>query len=314
MKPLVTVMQALVLFLAVSLGGCKKDDETKPITTYPARQELNVSYGSDALQKMDVYFPEGYSDQTPVMFMIHGGGFVAGIKEDFTDKAIAFRNQGFVVINLSHRLVDTAGLLSLPPVHKASAIKVSDELKDIDAAVKKYQAMAVDWHSGTSRMYMAGHSAGAILSLLYVNGDANLDRHIRASGNWAGVTDLSIPHDSLLNDVDPRLLELYYRAAGAVPSTSNNLYFMAISPYWVAYKNGAKMPNITIYPEHNDIFNEPNITLYDRRNQENFHTMLRNAGTKERMIVYYGEDHGFGTIPGSWDKLIKETADFFKAN
>lgn len=314
MKAINHLLMLAVCSTLILLPGCKKDDEGNADPVYPARQELNVTYGSHTLQKMDVYFPDNYSEQTPVLFMIHGGGFVAGVKEDFTDKAMTFSKHGFIVANLSHRLVDTAGLTTLPPVHQASSIKVSDELADLDAAVKKYQTMAAGWHSGTSKMYMAGHSAGAILSMLYVNGNYNKDRHIRASGNWAGITDLSIPHDSLLKDVDPRLLELYYRAAGAEPSTKNNLYFMAISPYWVAYNSGAVMPNISIFPEHNDVFNEPNVTLYDRVNTENFHTMLRNKGTAEKMVVYYGEDHGFGTIPGSWDKLMKETADFFKAH
>lgn len=302
-----------VLLCAASFfSSCKKVDDAANEPVYPMRTETNVSYGSSILQKMDVYFPENYNERTPVVFLIHGGGFVAGVKEDFTNQAITFRNEGFVVVNLSHRLVDTSGLLQLPPIHQASNIKVSDELADIDVAVKKYQTMAAGWHSGTKKMYMAGHSAGAILSMLYVNGDYNLDGRIRASGNWAGLTDLSIPNDTLLNGVDARLIELYYRIAGAAPATANNLYFMAISPYWVAYKNGAKMPNISIYPEHNDIFNEPKISANAQVNTENFHTMLRNHGTPEKMTVYYGEDHGFGTINGSWDRLIKETAAFFK--
>ena len=304
----------LLLLLAIGMNSCKKDDATAPSKTYAAHQELNVAYGNAALQKMDVYFPEGYNDQTPVVFTIHGGGFVAGVKEEFTSQAITFRDQGFVVVNISHRLVDTAGLLSLPPVHKASAIKVADELADVDAAVKKYQSMAATWHSGTSKMYMAGHSAGAILAMLYVQGDYNKDLHIRASGNWAGVTDLSIPHDSLLAGVDPRLLELYYRISGATPATSNNLYFMAISPYWVAYNAGGGRPNISIFPENNAVFNTQNEVAYNLANTRNFHTMLRNHNVPEQLSIYTGEDHGFGTIQGSWSRLIIETAAFFKAH
>lgn len=303
----------LVLMLITGLFACKKDDNT-PTAQYAARQEMNVTYGNASLQKMDVYFPEGYNEQTPVVFLIHGGGFIAGTKEEFTSQAMKFRAQGFVTVNLSHRLVDTSGLLSLPPVHKPSAIKVSDELADIDAAVKKYQSIAPGLHGGTGRMYMAGHSAGAILSMLYVQGNYNNDLHIRASGNWAGVTDLSIPHDSLLNGVDPRLLELYYRASGAILSTSNNLYYMAISPYWVAYNAGGGRPNISIFPENNAIFNTTNEVAYNLANTQNFHTMLRNHGVAEKLSIYAGEDHGFGTKPGSWDQLIVETANFFKAH
>lgn len=306
-------LYCLTFIAFLILGSCKTNDDGDPVK-YPARTELNVAYGNHALQKMDVYFPEGYNSQTPVAFLIHGGGFVAGTKEDFTSQAISFRNQGFITVNLSHRLVDTTGLLSLPPLHRASAIKVSDELADIDAAVKKYREMATSWQAGAGAMYMTGHSAGAILAMLYANGDYNKDRHIRASGNWAGATDLSIPHDSLLTGVDPRLIELYYRAAGAMPSTSNNLYFMAISPYWVAYKNGGAVPNISIIPSNNAVFNMDADIGFGIDRTRNFHTLVRNYGVSEKLVIYEGEDHGFGTRPGSWDKLIAETAVFFRAN
>jgi len=303
----------MTVIALMSLGSCKKTNDHDPVR-YPAREELNIPYGNQPLQKMDVYFPEGFSNNTPVAFIIHGGGFVAGTKEDFTAQALSFRKQGFITVNLSHRLVDTTGLLSLPPLHRASNIKVSDELADIDAAVKKYTAMAPGWEAGGGKMYMAGHSAGAILSMLYVNGDYNKDRHIRASGNWAGATDISIPHDSLLNGIDPRLIELYYRAAGAMPATSNNLYFMAISPYWVAFKNGGAAPNISIIPSNNAVFNIESDIGFGIDRTRSFHTLLRNYGVNEKLVIYEGEDHGFGTIPGSWDKLIVETAAFFRAN
>ena len=295
-------------------AGCNKNGDEQNLPAYPAREELNISYGAHNRQKMDVYFPEGYNNHTSVVFLIHGGGFVAGSKEEFTDKALTFRSKGFVVINLSTRLVDTTGLLSLPPIHKPSTIKVSDELADIDAAVKKYQLMAASWNAGTNKMYVAGHSAGAILSMLYANGDYNKDRHIKASGNWAGATDISIPHDSLLTGLDPRVIELYYRAAGAMPSTSNNLYFMAISPYWVAYKNGGAVPNISIIPSNNQVLNINDDMGFGLDRTRNFHTLLKNYGVNEKLVIYQGEDHGFGTIAGSWDKLIGETAAFFKAN
>lgn len=306
----------LMLAAIISLQACKKDNTTvtpnnpaADTVTYRAMEMKDVSYGAHPYQKMDVYFPDRYSSQTPVVFVIHGGGFIAGLKEDFTEQALIFRSKGYIVANLSHRLVDTTGLLSTPPVRMNSDIKIGDELNDVHSAVTKYMAMAPEWHSGTGKMYMAGHSAGAILSLLYTLGDKNNDKHIRACGNWAGLTDMTIPNDTMLANADPRLLEAYWRISGFEPKQSNNLAYMAISAYWVAYNNGG-MPTISIYPENNTVLNLPDENAYNLHRHEQYHELLRSKGVAEKLSIYSGNDHGFG-VPGSWDKLITETAAFF---
>ena len=41
----------------------------------PAKTFLNVSYGTDTMQRMDVYLPANRSvDRTNVLVLIHGGG------------------------------------------------------------------------------------------------------------------------------------------------------------------------------------------------------------------------------------------------
>ena len=187
----------MISFLNIS---CKKE----PVSSTPAKEMRDIAYGKAPLQKMDILFPAGYSDKTPVVFLIHGGGFIAGVKEDFEMQAQKFREHNFIVVNLSHRLIDTAGLLSNPPKHQLSDIKVNDEVNDMDAAVKYVLSHALEYSAGTSRMYMAGHSAGATLSMLYVQGELNKDGHVRASANWAGLTDMSITDPNILKLLDPR--------------------------------------------------------------------------------------------------------------
>ena len=294
----------LIIFSLVSIS-CKKHVDT----SYEAKEERNISYGNQPLQKMDILFPKGYNEQTSVVFLIHGGGFVAGTKEDFEPQAQKFRNNGFIVVNLSHRLINSAGLIDLPPKRINSDIKIKEELEDLQTAVNAFKSLAPEHHAGTSRMYMAGHSAGAILSMLYVQGDWNSDKHIRASANWAGMTDMSLPEE-VSQKLDPRWKELLRRATGAEPTKENGLYYMAISPFWVTYSKKG-MPNISIFPENNIVFGVVGEKEYQYQNTVNYHHLLEERGIPEKLVVYNGEDHGFGTIPGSWDKLIKETADFF---
>ncbi len=309
----VPLTAALFLMLA---GGCAKDDGTAtsnpPASPAPARGELNIVYGPHPYQRMDAYLPEGYTGETPVVFLIHGGGFIAGLKEDFTTQALTFRGEDFVVLNVSHRLVDTAGLFLLPPVRKPSDVRVADEVADIHAAVEKYRSMAPGWGTGTARMYMAGHSAGAILTLLYTQGDYNDDGRIRAGAAWAGATDLSIPHDSLLDALDPRYKELMWRASGHEMKAANNLAYMAISPYWQA-NNNAGNPTFSAWPENNSVIGLPGEVDYGLQNTQNFHTLLRTRGIAEQLTIYPGADHGFGTPAGVWSKVIAETAAFFRA-
>lgn len=299
----------LSLVLSTLIFSCKKD----PVSSEPAKEMRDISYGDAALQKMDILFPAGYTDKTPVVFLIHGGGFIAGVKEDFEMQAQKFREQNFIVVNLSHRLIDTDGLLSVPPEHKLSTIKVSDEVKDMEAAVNYFMSHAADYNAGTGRMYMAGHSAGATLSMLYVQSDLNKNGQVRASANWAGLTDLSITDPDILNLLDPRWTELLYRTTGKMPTEENALYFMAISPYWVTNLNKG-MPNITIFPENNLVFQVEGEKEYQYQTTKNYHVLLKNKGVAEKLVYYEGEDHGFGTKQGSWEKLIKETAEFFKGH
>ncbi len=306
-----TIYTVCLLIFVMVFHSCSRDEHT--VTVNAERDEMNLAYGSHPYQKMDVLFPHNYTNNTPVVFLIHGGGFVAGLKEDFAAQAELFRDEGFITVNISHRLVDTTGLLQLPPLHQSSDIKIADELADIHAAVDLYRSKASDWRSGTGKMYMAGHSAGAILAMLYTFGSYNGDKRIKACGNWAGMTDLSIPHDSVLQNLDPRWIEAIYRAVGVMPSTSSNLYFMAVSPYWVAYNNGG-MPLISIYPGNNITLNLPGESEYGLVQTQKLHSLLNDRGHHQQLKIYPDSDHGFGTPAGSWKKLIGETSAFFRSN
>ena len=164
-------------------------------------------------------------------------------------------------------------------------------------------------------MYMAGHSAGAILAMLYVQGDLNDDGDVRASGNLAGLTDLSIPSDTVWNQypADFVLLykELYYRIASYAATTANNLAFMAISPYWVTYNNPGR-PNITVLPDDNDVFGVEAPNGGSHIHAVSYHALLTNRNVPNENILIEGENHGFGNRPDSWRIVVGHTTAFFR--
>lgn len=310
----------IILSVAITLFSCSKSEQPgiDPGRTYTLqKEELNVAYGSHDLQKMDIYFPDGFDANTPVVFYIHGGGFVAGKKEDVIREAKLFMAKGFVTVNLSHRLVDATGLDQKPPPRIVSSVKVVDEVADVVAAVEKYKALAAGYGSGTSKMYMAGHSAGGTLAMLYVQGDKNTNKQVRASANLAGLANLTLPESFFDNppshELWPNIKELLFRMTGVEPSKQTALHFMAISPNWVSttYKPG--MPNITVMSNSNDkdLGWEPYFNSIEdarRYDQE-----LRSRGVRSEYVLM-DSDHGFGRNPGDWEKVVKYATDFFRKN
>jgi len=73
---------ALIIIIG-TMSGCKKADDSF-VSTVSARTILDVAYGVDAKQTMDIYLPANRrADSTKIMVMIHGGGWTTGDKSDF---------------------------------------------------------------------------------------------------------------------------------------------------------------------------------------------------------------------------------------
>lgn len=64
---------------------------------------FDLPYGDDPLQKLDIYY-KNTAEKLPVLFNIHGGGFVAGDKKHRLSIGHIFANSGWFVVNINHRL------------------------------------------------------------------------------------------------------------------------------------------------------------------------------------------------------------------
>lgn len=307
-------INATMLSVIILLNACTKDpvEEELDRDHEIVREELNISYGTHVRHQMDLYFPEGYSPQTPVVFLIHGGGFIAGNKEQFTAVAQLFAQKGFVAVNLNHRLVDATGLDANPPLHRHSETRVQDQVEDLAQAVEHFRESAADWGLGTTRMYMAGHSAGGTLAMLYVQGEQNA---VRASANFAGLANVTLSEEFYANPPQhphwPAVKELLYRMSGAEVVHSNALALMAISPNWVTLNNRPGRPHITIMSRTNDQdlqFYPYFSTIADA---ESYHEQLQSYGTPSEYVLM-DTDHGFGNRPDDWAKAVVHVTAFFR--
>jgi acetyl esterase/lipase len=122
--------------------------------------ERDVKYGTADRNLLDVFMPETASPPRPVLIFVHGGAFVAGDRREpgtpFFDNIMlwAVRN-GFVGVNMTYRLAPQANW-------PAGA-------EDIGSGVQ-WVANNIGGRGGDpARIYLMGHSAGAVHVASYVS-------------------------------------------------------------------------------------------------------------------------------------------------
>lgn len=115
----------------------------------------DLAYGARQPNKFDIYVPNS-SKQSPVVFMVHGGAWMAGdkaMKNVVENKVRRWVDKGFVVVSANYRLLPEAA-----PYEQA---------KDIANAVNAAQHLASQWGADPSKFIVMGHSAGGhLVSLL----------------------------------------------------------------------------------------------------------------------------------------------------
>lgn len=290
-----------MIAIAISaLVACKK---TKKEVLLTAQESLDISYENHVQQKFDLYLPANRDLNTKVILFLHGGGFVAGDKSDFTQQSKALAAKGFAVLNANYRLVDTTGLLREPPLHRPSAVTIHTQMEDMDALLETIRAKATEWQVSSENIATAGHSAGGTLALLAAFN--NKDK-VKATANWAGVTNFSFPDESYATSLPPFLAEAYYRIVGQELKNENKLAFMAVSPIWIAI-SGKSVPTINVRPEFNVVFGLPDAS---KAEYQEFTNALNAANTINQSVEIAGADHGFGQ-PGNWIQVVAVTSDFF---
>ena len=160
----------------------------------------------------------------------------------------------------------------------------------------------------TDKWGVTGHSAGGTLALLYAYGDKNTNKRVKVAGNWAGATTFGFSDESEFQLLDPKLVEVLYRAVGAEGKNTNKLAYMAVSPFWLAFQ-GKAIATINIRPENNSISDLPDGS---KQLYQQFTDVLNSKGVPNKWVEVAGSDHGFSKA-GNWALVISETSAFFKS-
>ena len=148
----------LPLLLALAL--------TVTVHAQTIKRDIPYVNNEEKRQTLDIYAPAD-AKNLPVVFWIHGGGWVTGDKSDVALKPQAFNDKGFVFVSINYRLL---------PVVEMETIN-----KDIAKAFRWVQDHIADYGGDPKRVLVGGHSAGAQLAALLCTDD----RLLKAEGDEA---------------------------------------------------------------------------------------------------------------------------------
>lgn len=130
---------------------------TRYADSVPAPTLSGVRYGDHERNILDFWKAESETP-TPLVFVIHGGGWTTGSKERldrFVD-AGALLNNGISVVAINYRLMKHAQDVEPP---------VKAPLEDAARALQYVRSKATEWNIDKNRIAAAGGSAGACSSL-----------------------------------------------------------------------------------------------------------------------------------------------------
>jgi acetyl esterase/lipase len=136
---------------------------------YP--HHLDLAYGNNAKQALDLYLPKGEISSAPVFLFLHGGGFREGDRAHYGSVAEPFLKNGIITAVASYRLT-------------GDGFHYPAQSNDVKSAIKWIYENINTYGGSANAIFVGGHSAGAILSA-----DVGVNR--------AWMTEMGIPRMAL---------------------------------------------------------------------------------------------------------------------
>lgn len=274
-------MRTLFAFVLVTflLYSCQKDT-AGPIPPLPAQTQLDVSYGTDSLQKMDIYLPAGRSaGSTKVFIMIHGGAWAAGDKSEFNayKDTLKRRFPDYAIFNINYRLA--TGTAHFFPTQE----------NDVKAALDYIYNKREDYGI-SDKFVLFGGSAGGHLALLQAYKYSSPVK-IKAVVDFFGPTELISMYNSPPNPLIPLLL---IQVIGGTPVTHATMYQQSSPLHFVS----AQSPPTIIFHGGLDIVVAPSQSVLLKDG-------LVTAGVTHQYFFYPSEAHGWSgaSLGDSFQKI-----------
>ncbi|HEV7330994.1 MAG TPA: alpha/beta hydrolase [Flavisolibacter sp.] len=256
------------LLLFVFVTGCQKETNDQAQDN-AEKTLLDVAYGSDPAQKMDVYLPANRnSSETKVLVLVHGGSWSSGDKTEFNEYIPVFKQRlpGYAIININYRLGQLPATNPFPT-----------QETDVKAAFAAIVARAEEYKFNKEKLAALGVSAGAHLTLLQAY--KNNSPKVKAVVDMFGPTDLV----ALYNNATTSLEQLILQALlSGTPATNAGLYESSSPINFVS----AQSPHTLILQGGADPLVSPSQSTALK-------ARLEAAGVPVQMILYPTEGHGW---------------------
>ena len=259
---------------------------TITLTAQNNSDNINLHYGNDRQQNLDLFLPESYNTETPVLIMLHGGAWSLGGKE-YTDKTSKdLRDRGIIVANVDYRYV-------------SETINATHLLQDIDDAVSYLQSISKEKGFNANKISIAGVSAGAHLALLY--------GYNTTKRNITSISALCAP-----SKFDDPSVYAHIQKLGLVKIIS-----LLADDVYSANNKGKKISDISPY---NKVSNVPtllvhgtNDDLVDYQQSVDLYNKLQNNKIKSKLVTMQGDGHDVGmNQPESEKKVLDEIYNWIK--
>jgi len=268
-----------IISTALLFTSCQKDQGSGPVPL-SAETKLNISYGSDPAQNMDIYLPSGRTTaSTKVIILVHGGGWNQGDKSDFTAYVDTLKKRlpGYAVFNINYRLA--TGTTNFFPVQEM------DVKAPIDFIYSKR-----DEYKISDKFVLLGASAGGHLVLLHAYKNTSPVK-IKAVVDFFGPTELVDMYNNPPNPLVPVLLQ---QVTGGTPTTKATIYHDS-SP--VNFITGQSPPTIILQGGADFVVTPSQSVLLN--------SALQAAGVTHQYILYPTEGHGWvgNNLVDSFDKI-----------
>ena len=265
----------LLILFSLVFSSCNKDDSPEQDMSVTM---LNVSYGTNSQQKMDVYLPATRSTtDTKVMIMIHGGAWNSGDKADFNEyvDSLKKREPTYAIFNINYRLANISDLFP------------AQEL-DIKAAFEFIYTKRQEYKI-SDKFVLVGGSAGAHLALLQ-GYKYSTPVKPKAIIDFFGPTDLI----DMYNNPPNALVQPLLVAVTGVTPTANTLYTQS-SP--INFISSQSPPTMILHGGTDIVVAPSQSVLLDTR--------LQTAGIIHQYFFYPTEGHGWvgANLSDSFNKI-----------
>jgi acetyl esterase/lipase len=223
--------------------------------------------------KLDVITAGPRSQTRPTLIYIHGGGWIHGSKEQYSLWSLPFLARGMNVVNVEYRMAGDA----LAPA----------AVEDCRCALRWVYKRAKDYGFDTTKLVVAGHSAGGHLSLMtgMLDASAGFDNEgpgkeelkVAASVNFYGITDVAEVLDG------PKRQDWAVMWLGALPDRME--LARRLSP--LTYIRSGLPPIISLHGDGDPVVpSEQAVRL---------HQALDHVGVPNQLVMFRAHQHGAWT-------------------